>query len=216
MKKALVLSWIPAVLALGLSVVFWGQAPEQFPIHWNIHGQADRFASKTLGLLLFPGIIAFLPLLLLGLLKVDPRKENVEESRRAITLLVVGLAFFMLGMHGLTIKAALSPNQSLSTSLITLLLGGLFAGIGAVIARFKSNFFVGIRTPWTLDNEEVWARTHKLASVTMIAGGVVAAVSGFVLPGAWALGVSIGVIAVGALVPAVASFFFFQTQQKTS
>lgn len=214
MKKALVLSWIAAGLALALSLVFWAQAPEQFPIHWNIHGVPDRFGSKAMGLLLFPGIIAAVPLLLLGVLKMDPRKQNVEESKKPIVLLIVGLSFFFLAFHGLVIQAALSPKQQLGASIITLLMGGLFAGLGAVIARFKSNFFVGIRTPWTLDNDEVWVQTHNLASYTMVVGGVIAATSGFVLPSAWAFGVSIGAIMVGALVPAIASFFFFRAQQQ--
>jgi len=154
-----------------------------------------------------------LPVLLLGILKLDPRRRNVEDSSSAVSGILVGISFFLLALQGMVIRAALTPGMKLSTPMIMLFVGLLIAGLGVVMPGVRSNFFMGIRTPWTLDSEQVWIRTHRLARVTMLLGGGAAVISGLAFPAAWSVGVSLGSILLGVLIPAIASYFFFQQEK---
>jgi uncharacterized membrane protein len=146
---------------------------EQVPIHWNIEGQADGFVPKTdafLAFYLMPTAMAGMLALTLALPWLSPKHFEVDRSRNVYGFMMT-LATALLGfIHVIMLAAALDPGLPNGR----LLIGGLclfFAAMGGVLGRVPRNFYVGVRTPWTLANEEVWERTHKLAGALFMAGG---------------------------------------------
>lgn len=216
MKKILMFAAILSGVGLLLSWAFWSQVPDPMPIHWNLAGEPDRFASKTFGLLLLPSLIFFIPLLIGGILAFDPRAENVEhqQSRRAVRWIVGALSIFLLVLHGYTIYVSTQPGAKLAAEWILVMVGGLIAVMGWVLPQMKSNWFVGIRTPWSLSSEVVWKKTHDLAGSSMLWGGLATIPSVLLLPRKVGFLLAIGWILLSVLVPVVMSYVYYLQEQK--
>lgn len=181
-NQALWLSALLAAFALVLSLIFWDKVPDPMPIHWNEHGVPDGFGSKTCGLLLMPILTLALPALIAGMTRIDPRRRHVSRSSNALAVIIGGLAAFMFALHGVIIKASIHPTMTLDAGLLVLLVGAFFIILGNAMPKFGSNHFVGIRTPWTLQDEKVWIKTHQLAGKLFVAGGLLSMVLGFFIP----------------------------------
>lgn len=216
MRKVFGVSLVGGLIGLGISLLFWSQVPANMPIHWNAAGQPDRFASKEFGLLLFPALTFFLPMLIMGMTKLDPRRDNVEGSQTPILWIIAGTSLLMLAVHGFTVYASMTKEMSLPVHLLVPMIGLFFAGIGALLPRIKSNWFVGIRTPWTLSSEKVWERTHRVGGRWMMAGGLLAAVVSYFLPGSFALFGGIALLVLSGLVPVALSYIYFREEQQAA
>jgi uncharacterized membrane protein len=169
-------------MILGATVsglLFWDQLPEQIASHWNIHDQVDGYMPKFWGVFLMPLITLGMFLLFLVAPSIDPLKANIVQFRKAFNLFIVLIIAFMLYIHGLTLAWSLGyTNFKMSTSMLPAL-GLLFIFIGFMLRKAKRNFFIGIRTPWTLSNDHVWDKTHQLGAVLFTVSGVVALIGGF-------------------------------------
>lgn len=170
--KALGISLILAVAGGVLSVLVWDKVPEPMPVHWNAEGVADGFMPRIYGLSMIPALTFLLPLLILGLTRIDPRKEKVNRSSNALGVLIGTLSAFLFAIHGLMVRAAMHMEQLLHISSIFLLVGALFIVIGNMMPKFGSNFFIGIRTPWSLSDEKIWAKTQRLGGGLFVAAGI--------------------------------------------
>jgi uncharacterized membrane protein len=140
----------------------WNRLPDSIPIHCNIKGEVNDYSSKAFGTLFLPLVNVDLYLLLLVLPKIDPRKKNYNyfgNTYRNIRLLLV---FFMTVMFFITMQMALGAMKA-DSKIVMILVFGLIAIFGNFMRTIRSNFFIGIRTPWTIDNPEVWRRTHEAA-----------------------------------------------------
>jgi uncharacterized membrane protein len=170
------------LMILGATVsglLFWDQLPEQIASHWNIHDQVDGYMPKFWGVFMMPLITLGMFLLFLVVPSIDPLKANIAQFREAFNLFVVLIVGFMLYIHGLTLAWSLGyTNFKMSTSILPAL-GLLFIFIGFMLRKAKRNFFIGIRTPWTLSNDHVWDKTHQLGSILFMVSGVLALIGGF-------------------------------------
>jgi uncharacterized membrane protein len=172
------------VLALIIGAIFagfllWNQLPEQMASHWNIQDQVDGYISRFWGVFILPLMTLGIFLLFLVIPKIDPLKANIARFREAFNLFIVLFAAFMLYIHGLTIAWNLGYTSfKMSTSLLPAI-GLLFIFIGFILRKAKRNFFIGIRTPWTLSSDYVWDKTHQIGAMLFMASGVLALVGGF-------------------------------------
>ncbi len=184
------------LLMLGASYVAWRQLPAdaRIPTHWGVNGLPDQYSSKAFGLLLMPVIAAVLVPTLLFVLRFDPRKTHVAQSRQPIALIVVAVLVFLTGIH--LAMVAISLGQAISMNAVVLNgVGGLFMVLGYAMRALHSNFLVGIRTPWTLSSERSWHKTHQLGSVLFIASGALTIVLGWTAPvGAAVLGLLVSTV----------------------
>jgi len=172
----LVLLMILGAAVAGL--ILWNQLPEQVASHWNFNDEVDGYMSKFWGVFLMPLVSLGLFLLFLVIPNIDPNKANIAEFRESFNLFIVLFVAFMLYVHGLTIAWSLGyTGFKLSTALLPAM-GLLFIFIGFMLRRAKRNFFIGIRTPWTLTSDTVWDKTHQLGAVLFMASGVLAFISG--------------------------------------
>jgi len=166
------LSWIIILAPFVMIITCWDRFPEQIPTHFGLDGKPDDYSGKAFGLFLLPGINIGLYLLLLVLPKIDPLKKNYalfsDKLRRIRLILHTFFTFIFF------ITAFYSLGYQFNLSLL-LLYGMLvfFMLLGNYMGNVRHNFFIGVRTPWTLSSEAVWIRTHRLTARTWVFGSLV-------------------------------------------
>ncbi|WP_144797928.1 SdpI family protein [Halorubrum depositum] len=143
------------------SVLAAPDLPAQMATHWNAAGQPDGTMSKPVALALLPGISAALLVLFAVIPRVGPLRENIAGFRPVYDWFVVVFAVFMTVIHGGILVFNLGYEFDF-TLLVLAAVAGLFYYVGVLLTHTERNWFVGIRTPWTLSSDEVWDRTHRL------------------------------------------------------
>lgn len=159
---------IPAIYLLAI----WADLPEEVPMHWNASGEIDRYGSKNE----LVGLLFMLNLPLYVILKYAPKidpKKKISETQLAGLRIVMHL--FMSALAVFIIYSTKQAELSSPFGLVSIV-GLLFAGLGWYFPRIKPNYFIGIKTPWTLENDEVWHRTHKASGPVWIVGGILMAI----------------------------------------
>lgn len=151
--------------------------PDEIPTHWNAGGEIDDWGSRWMAFI-HPALGAGLLVLAWGLPKIDPRRENFERFRGTYWLIFNFLLLFLLVLEVLTLGAALGWRVDVGTA-VNLLTGTLFIGLGNVLPRLRPNWWMGIRTPWTLESDRVWRETHRVGGRVFVAAGVVVALAAF-------------------------------------
>lgn len=161
--------WLAMV---ALSIWAWTATPAEFPfaVHFDAGGRVDRFGGKAEGLLLLPAIALLLVVLFPLLPKLDPRRENLERSMRFYGVVWIGVVVILAFAHASVVLASMQVAFN-PVAWLPLLIGGFLMLLGNNLGKTRSNFFAGIRTPWTLSSEYAWIRTHRLAGrLFMVAG----------------------------------------------
>jgi uncharacterized membrane protein len=178
-----VVSAICLLSMLGLSAYAWTQLPpgEDVPIHWDVNGSVNGHASKTFALLFVPLLTLGLVILLSALPRLDPRRAHMRASAGAYVVIGSAVVILMLVVHAAIVLVALGVAID-PTVLIGAGIGLLFVVIGSQLARTQSNWFLGVRTPWTLESERSWQRTHALAGRLFIVLGAVTVALALVAP----------------------------------
>lgn len=205
--------WVLLVAAADLVFAFWsyGQMPEQVPTHWNIEGKPDAWGSRSTYLWIGPGLVGFGVLLALALPYLSPPKFKIEPFRETFYAMMLFVIMLMVFIHAMTAYGALNPGQQMGNWLVA----GIcvfFSLIGNLMGRIKPNFYAGIRTPWTLSNEEVWRRTHRFGGRLFFFGGIV----GALLAGFNLLVAALVVILAVSFTPVFYSFFVSKSLESES
>ncbi|MEA5389297.1 SdpI family protein [Haloarculaceae archaeon H-GB11] len=144
-----------------MSVLSAPELPTRMGTHWNAAGQPDGTMSKPAALALFPAISAVLLVVFAVIPRIGPLRENIVSFRPVYDWFVVVFVVFMTVIHGGVIAFNLGYEFDF-TLLVLAAVAGLFYYVGVLLTHAERNWFVGIRTPWTLSSDEVWARTHHL------------------------------------------------------
>jgi uncharacterized membrane protein len=167
------------VLAAIAGAILWNQLPAEMPSHWNINDQVDGTMPRIWGVLLMPLVSLGMFVLFLVVPNVDPLKANVAKFRETFNLFIVFIVAFMLYIHALTLAWSLGYTNFKMSAAMLPMMGLLFIFIGYMLRKAKRNFFIGIRTPWTLSSDVVWDKTHQLGSVLFMLSGALALLGGF-------------------------------------
>ncbi len=159
------------VLAMfAIAGLTWPNAPEHFPVHWGLHG-VDRYGSKFEGILVDPLIALGLYAATLLLPRIDPGRANYAQFSGAYLAIRLVILLFLAAIYLITQLFAYGYHIDVGTVVI-LMFGGLLIVIGNFMSKVRPNWFVGIRTPWTLSSKLSWDRTHRLGGWAFIAGGL--------------------------------------------
>lgn len=158
---------------LALSAWAWFQLPDgaQIPVHWGPNGEPDDWGPKWLGLLGLPATVAFVLGLLALIPRFEPRLANLSRSAPAYVAVGVAVMGMLAVMHVAAVAAALGSDIDMS-AVAMLAAGAMFIVIGNFMGKTRSNWFFGIRTPWTLSSERSWAMTHRLGGRLFMSMGV--------------------------------------------
>lgn len=175
------LSVVLIVVAFGASVLLYGQLSDPMPTHWNIRGEVDGWSSRPVGAFLLPVMAVGMLLLLRVLPRIDPRRKNYARFAGAYETVIIAAVATIVAIHGAVLAAALGMPVAMER-LMPLIVGVLFIVIGNVLPRARSNWFFGIRTPWTLSSERVWTRVHRVGGVAMVFTGFMIAAAAFMPP----------------------------------
>ncbi len=167
------------ILASLAGIVLWNQLPDQMASHWGGNDQVDGYMPKFWGVFLMPLTTTGILILFLALPGMDPLKANIAQFRESFNLFIVLIVAFMLYIHGLTLAWSLGYQDFKMSAAMLPFMGVLFIAIGAMLKKAKRNFFIGIRTPWTLSSDSVWDKTHQLGSTLFMVSGVFAIIGGF-------------------------------------
>ncbi len=192
---------------------FWNDLPQKFPIHFNFSGQPDNWANKQL-LLILPismGVGIYLLLLLAPI--IDPKKKLVQMGHKYYFFRFMLTFFFSLLI---TYILHTSKTGKLNhPHLLFTLIGFLFAIVGNYLQIIRPNYFFGIRTPCTLENESVWQKTHRLSSRIWMAAGVTIAILSFLISTNTTLAIiSSSIILLAVALPIIFSYFIFQKEKS--
>jgi len=168
------------IIPVAYLLAIWAELPEEVPMHWNAKGQIDRYGSKNelVGLLLMLNLPLYF--ILKYAPKIDPKKK-ISESQLAGLRLVMHL--FMSALALFILYSTKQAEMSSPFGIISLV-GLLFTGLGWYFTKLKPNYFIGIRTPWTLESEEVWTRTHKASAPVWMIGGIFMAIAPLIVESA--------------------------------
>lgn len=170
MKLRELLPMLILAIMLASSVIMFSQLPEQIPTHWNAQGVADGFGARwTVFILPIVAIILYLVLRILP--KYDSLQKNYNENILPIYIISTLSILFLLIIHIASLIQQTGNTFSMNIVIIPAF-SFLFIGIGLVLPKVKRNFFVGIRTPWTLTNDKVWDKTHEFGSKTFVVAGI--------------------------------------------
>lgn len=176
-KKDLFLWLIIAGLFIS-SIAFYPYLPERIPIHWNIQGEIDGYASKFWGAFFTPFMALGLYLLFIFLPILDPSKENYAKFAGAYEVIKWMMILFTAVLHGAILAASLGYFPDV-TFIIKLAVGFMITVLGNYLGKMRHNYFIGIRTPWTLANEEVWNKTHRFAGPLWALSGLCFIIAAF-------------------------------------
>jgi uncharacterized membrane protein len=181
------LSWLEVILLAAPFValaIYWNDLPARVPIHWDLRGQINGWAAKAPGMLIVPLTALGLSLLLRVLPWFDPKlhRSGNSEARMLTILPIVRIACLLLLDAIFFVQIATSLDQDLAGDRIIInCLLVFFVVLGNYLGNLRPNYFVGIRTPWTLENPETWRATHRLGGRLMFFGGLVLLVAQFFL-----------------------------------
>jgi uncharacterized membrane protein len=199
-----------ATLAFG--IYLYPQLPDKIPTHWNFQGEVDGWSGKAFGVFFFPLLNLILYPLMILLPRIDPRRQNYIYFSRAYAVIRVTLHFFFAIIYVISLLAALGYPLEISF-IVKFFVSLLFVVLGNYMGKIKHNYFVGIKTPWTLANEEVWYKTHRLAAPLWVAAGILGMVLSF-FQQIWASYIMFGSIIVIVVIPMVFSYLFYRQLGK--
>ncbi len=194
------------VVSFVMGVVLYPYLPGQVASHWNIRGEVDGYMSKFWGAFLMPIISTVMAFLFVMLPKLDPLGKNIEKFRKYYENFILVIIGFLFYLYILTIVWNLGVKFDM-VRLMTVALAGLVYYAGVLIEKAERNWFIGIRTPWTLSSDVVWKDTHKLGGkLFKISGGL--ALLGVIVP-SFAFWLVIAPIVISALYLVVYSYMDF-------
>lgn len=189
----------------------WQQIPDgvQLPIHFGIDGKPDGFAPKAEALLIMPGLAVSLALLFLVLPALDPRRENIEASAKFWNAAALTAIALLAYVQGLLIATAMGQVIDITSALVPAL-SVMFMVLGNYLSKTRSNWFGGIRTPWTMSSDYSWGRTHRVAGTLYILSGVASLAAWAVAGTPAAFIVLIGGVVVSSILSVALSWVFWR------
>ncbi len=207
LKESLI--WVIIAIPFIYFAVLYPHLPAQIPIHFDIHGNPDNYASKAAYWWIISSMTIGLYLIMLIIPLIDPKGKIKQMGNKyyILKLILVGL---MALLSIISVYVAANPKVKINF-LIMITIGLMFLVFGNYMPSFKPNYFIGIRTPWTLESEENWRRTHRF-------GGWLWAITGLLVIILTVIGVnaivSIILLTIAAFTPLVYSFIIYLEQKK--
>jgi uncharacterized membrane protein len=206
--------WLPASLiagALVFSVAVYSRLPDEMPLHWGLSGTPDRFGSRLEGAFLMPLVMVALFVVMQWYPSRDPRAPNIAKFRGAYDSVVTATIAMLALVHVAVLGVALGWRIDMTTVGLAGL-GVLLVLIGNLLPLARSNFILGIRTPWTLSSEQVWTRSHRVGGYSTVVAGVLTIVCAFI-GGSVGPSIALASLVVAALVPVVYSYLLWNRER---
>ncbi len=174
--KMLILTSIIILIPVLIGLMLWKRLPDEIATHWNAEGIADGFSSKPVAVFGLPALLLVIHWLSVAVAGADPKAKNINGKPIALVLWICPILSLVL--MSISYATALGYNVSVDM-IMPLVLGVMFIAIGNYLPKCKQNYTVGIKVPWTLNDEENWNRTHRFAGIIWVIGGVIIMATAF-------------------------------------
>ena len=166
--------WIPlliVVAAVVASLLVYPTLPARVVTHWDIKGNPNGWSSRFWGAWLMPVFLAAVWGFMRVMPAIDPKGRNYAKFGSAFEGIIISIMVFLLGLHIIVLRSAMGYPVAMQR-VLPLGMGALFVVMGNLLPRARPNWFVGIRTPWTLSSDRVWEKTHRFGGKIFVAGGL--------------------------------------------
>jgi uncharacterized membrane protein len=207
-----VILWILIIIPFVYLTTVWKELPAQVATHFDLAGNPNDWSDKSSLPYMIGGLQIGIYLMMIFIPYFDPKNkiqqmgEKYYSLRLLMTLFMAAISFYLLYVGS---KGTINPN------LLIGLIGAFFVIFGNYMQSFKPNYFIGIRTPWTLENEETWRKTHRLGGKLWLVGGLIIIILAFVAKNNSLLAITFGTVtAVISLVPIIYSYVEFKKIHK--
>ena len=201
------------ILAFLTSFITIPYLPDQIATHWGPSGEADGYSSKWFGAFFGPLMLLFVGGLLIASPKIDPRRQNYGKFKSSYFIIVNASVTLLFIVHLLTLVNGLGYTVKMDLA-VSILIGLLFIVIGNHMPRVRPSYMVGLRTPWTLADDGVWAKTHRTGGLLFVIGGLVMIITAF-LPIPFRITAFVAVVLIIAIIPFVQSYLLYKKYNHT-
>jgi uncharacterized membrane protein len=179
-----------------------------------MEGNPNDYSSKLFGAFFMPAFAVILYFILRFVPNIDPRKKNYESFGKVYSIIRLTIAIFFLGIYFVAMDAAQTNHFALHSKFLFAGIFLLFVVLGHYMPTIKPNWFVGIRTPWTMENEEVWKKTHELGGKYFFFGGIIGVLLCALLPDDYSMIAFFVLMIIITFVPIVFSYLEFKRIKK--
>ena len=201
--KTIILTSLITLLPILIGIILWDQLPESLPTHWNVSGNIDGWSSKTFVVFALPFILLAMHLFVIISTLADPKRQNHPGKMLHIVYWLVPVMSVVL--TALTYYTGMGKDIPMET-IAPIIAGILFIALGNYMPKCRQNYTIGVKLPWTLNSEENWNKTHRLAGWVFVFGGTVITVLGF-FGLTWPL---LAVLPILIIVPSVYSYILYR------
>ncbi len=193
-------------VAIAVAAYLYPDLPDQIPTHWNINGEVDDYTAKPWGVAIMPLAAIFVFVVMRLIPVISPQGFRTDSFMDVVNVFTVVIVGFMSGVAILVLLEANGQDVRIN-EMIFAGVGLMFVVLGNYMGKVRKNFFIGIRTPWTLASDEVWSRTHRLGGKVFVLIGIFMMLNSLVrFPVQWL----IASIVVVALVPVIYSYVIYR------
>ena len=203
-KKTLILTNLICLLPIVAGALLYSRLPETMATHWDLNGEPDGWSSRAFAVFGLPGILLAVNLLLPFALKADPKRANMSDKLVMITLWIIPMISLLC--CGLTLARGLGYEVRVERW-VPVFMGVLFIIIGNYLPKTKQSYTMGIKLPWTLNSEENWNRTHRLAGYLWVIGGAIFIITSFI---GWSLAAFLIILCVMVFIPTIYSYLLYR------
>lgn len=207
MNKLRIVSLTLCIISFIGQLILYPRLPEVVATHWDFNGEVNGYSSKPT--LLFLSLLPLLLLLLFQVIpKLDPRGRNYQKHEKAYDAMILSTTLLMIGVTWVTNLSALHYAVPVE-GLVPVGVGILFLVLGNYMPQIRPNYTFGIKTPWALENEWVWKKTHAFGGKVFCFMGILMILSGL-LPGKWLTLLTIVIVIAGTLWMYVYSYLMYK------
>ena len=201
-KRTVLLTSIITLIPIVIGLLLWDKLPDVIPTHFGMDGTPNGWSSKTFTVFGLPVLMLFFHLLCVGITSVDPKYDNMNQKLFAIVVWICPVTSLLVVVA--SYGSALGWEMNIS-KYVMFGCGVLFMIIGNYLPKCKQNYTMGIKLPWTLDDEENWNCTHRFAEFLWVVGGVFVSINAF-LEWQWLFLV---IVFAMVLIPTIYSILYF-------
>jgi uncharacterized membrane protein len=170
--KSEIMPMLILAAAVFFGFYFYYNYPEKVAAHWNFAGQVDRYSGKFEGAFAIPIMLVVMYVIFLVLPLLDPKKERYAEFEKYYRFFRSAILGTLFGVYIATGLFNLGYPIEIR-KIVPFCIGALFIVIGKFMGKIKSNWFIGIRTPWTMSSENVWNKTHRVGGWLFVFYGLI-------------------------------------------
>jgi len=212
-KKYRMITYIIAACNLLTAAVLYPSLPDQIPMQWGSDGSVNY--NDKIQLFAMCGMAVAFAILFDILPNIDPRKKNYQKFGIYYDGFCVFMQLFMYIMTGIILVETFRPG-TVSVPMVTMILVGLlFLFIGNIMPKIKSNFYMGIKTPWALSSDEVWRKTHRLGGKCFFFCGILMIVTALFSSSKTVYHVTMLIILIACFIPGIMSYVWWRQEQKS-